>query len=51
MKKRERLFFIGNFQLLQFINVIIFALYHIFWISFYLMNHLFQTSALFDNMR
>ena len=32
MKKRQRLFFIGNFQLLQFINVIIFTLYHIFWI-------------------
>ena len=33
MKKRQRLFFIGNFQLLQFINVIIFTFYHIFWIT------------------
>ena len=33
MKKRQRLFLIGNFQLLQFINVIIFPLYHIFSIT------------------
>ena len=33
MKKKQRLFVIENFQLLQFINVIIFTLYHIFWIS------------------
>ena len=33
MKKKQRLFVIENFQLLQFINVIIFTLYHIFWIN------------------
>ena len=33
MKKRKSLFFIGNFQLLQFMSVIIFTMYHIFWIT------------------
>ena len=33
MKKKQRRFFIGNFQLLQFINVIKFPLYHIFSIT------------------